>query len=557
MKKFFLVGFILSCYASYGHFGEILKSDKKLQNIENLKVYNIDQCEKQIELYLKQENIPKGIENWLKLSSAIIAQKKEDTYSATILVEELKLQDIEDPFLKAYLLYVDALLHIPIKNLAVSLEFALEAKEMFDALNEFQYAADCYSLLARIYTSLGQQNEAINALEASIHIHKSTRDSLRLAGDYHNLALALQGSFPDSINTLIRRAIRLNNNSGNTFWEANNHFILSTHLKSLNQDSLAFFEMTSAENLYTSVNLNHMALQSRLYKANMLFSDGLIDSAYTEYQNIIILNEEQNIGLDLESAFANLAEIEYRKGNLETYRSYSQRAKLISDSLLKLVNNNTISIIEIRNKYRFKQNELTLANERVKIKSRAKTIWIIVISSLLTLSLILAYIIYKSRKLVKDRGELNQLKLEQDLELKQKELTLSVMGQIKQNTTLDNLSDLIQKIDEEAPSRLKPKLQRAKRILKHDSKAELWKEFETRFTSVHADFYERLKNLGPELSPAEVKVCAFLKLGLNTKEIASLLHKTPASIEVDRSRIRKKLGLTSQEVNLTTFIQEI
>jgi DNA-binding CsgD family transcriptional regulator len=289
----------------------------------------------------------------------------------------------------------------------------------------------------------------------------------------------------------------------------------------------------------------------------MLFSDGLIDSAYTEYQNIIILNEEQNIGLDLESAFANLAEIEYRKGNLETYRSYSQRAKLISDSLLKLVNNNTISIIEIRNKYRFKQNELTLANERVKIKSRAKTIWIIVISSLLTLSLILAYIIYKSRKLVKDRGELNQLKLEQDLELKQKELTLSVMGQIKQNTTLDNLSDLIQKIDEEAPSRLKPKLQRAKRILKHDSKGELWKEFETRFTSVHADFYERLKNLGPELSPAEVKVCAFLKLGLNTKEIASLLHKTPASIEVDRSRIRKKLGLTSQEVNLTTFIQEI
>ncbi len=80
--------------------------------------------------------------------------------------------------------------------------------------------------------------------------------------------------------------------------------------------------------------------------------------------------------------------------------------------------------------------------------------------------------------------------------------------------------------------------------------------FETQFRDVHADFYNRLHNLHPDLTPTEKKICTFLKMNLNTKEIAVLLLSTPASIEVTRAKIRKKLNLDHSEC-LTGYIAGI
>jgi DNA-binding response OmpR family regulator len=80
--------------------------------------------------------------------------------------------------------------------------------------------------------------------------------------------------------------------------------------------------------------------------------------------------------------------------------------------------------------------------------------------------------------------------------------------------------------------------------------------FETQFKDVHTDFYERLDEKHPELTPTEKKICTFLKMNMNTKEIAVLLLSTPASIEVTRSRIRKKFGLEHFQ-SLTEYIAGI
>ena len=80
--------------------------------------------------------------------------------------------------------------------------------------------------------------------------------------------------------------------------------------------------------------------------------------------------------------------------------------------------------------------------------------------------------------------------------------------------------------------------------------------FETQFRDVHADFYERLDDQHPELTPTEKKICTFLKMNLNTKEIAVLLLSSPASIEVARAKIRKKIGLHHSQ-SLTEYISAI
>jgi len=73
---------------------------------------------------------------------------------------------------------------------------------------------------------------------------------------------------------------------------------------------------------------------------------------------------------------------------------------------------------------------------------------------------------------------------------------------------------------------------------------ENWQHFQLSFDAVHSSFIQILAEAHPELSPAEVKLCIFLRLGMNTKDISNLLYLNPESVKVARYRLRKKLGLT-------------
>lgn len=82
-----------------------------------------------------------------------------------------------------------------------------------------------------------------------------------------------------------------------------------------------------------------------------------------------------------------------------------------------------------------------------------------------------------------------------------------------------------------------------------------WEQFEYHFDQVHGDFLSRLRSDFHDLSPNEQKLCAFLRLNLNTKDMANLLGITTRGVEVARYRLRKKLNL-SKGKNLSKFILE-
>jgi hypothetical protein len=92
--------------------------------------------------------------------------------------------------------------------------------------------------------------------------------------------------------------------------------------------------------------------------------------------------------------------------------------------------------------------------------------------------------------------------------------------------------------------------------LKTELSPNSWKEFEIQFNDVHPGFQNQLLKRFPELSPSERRLCSFLRLDMNTREIASLTGQTFKSIEVARTRIRKKMNL-SREENLSNFIASI
>lgn len=80
-----------------------------------------------------------------------------------------------------------------------------------------------------------------------------------------------------------------------------------------------------------------------------------------------------------------------------------------------------------------------------------------------------------------------------------------------------------------------------------------WHEFELRFSEVHPDFYRNIKTKHPQLTPGEIRLCSLLKLNMVSKEIASLTQLSPQSINVARSRIRKKMNLENDD-NLVNYL---
>jgi DNA-binding CsgD family transcriptional regulator len=75
------------------------------------------------------------------------------------------------------------------------------------------------------------------------------------------------------------------------------------------------------------------------------------------------------------------------------------------------------------------------------------------------------------------------------------------------------------------------------------------------FNSVNSAFFNKLKDSYPELSPNDLKFCAYLRLNLSSKEMAQLMNVTIKAIEVGRYRLRKKLKL-KPETNLFEFLTE-
>ena len=80
--------------------------------------------------------------------------------------------------------------------------------------------------------------------------------------------------------------------------------------------------------------------------------------------------------------------------------------------------------------------------------------------------------------------------------------------------------------------------------------------FKEAFNNADKNFIKKVKSLHSDLTPNDLRLCAYLRLNLSSKEIAPLLNISPRSVEVKRYRLRKKMNL-DHNANLTNYILEI
>lgn len=149
-------------------------------------------------------------------------------------------------------------------------------------------------------------------------------------------------------------------------------------------------------------------------------------------------------------------------------------------------------------------------------------------------------------------ARLEKEKLEKEIKHKQKELASTTMNVAKKNELILELKNLLltNKDKFSNQQRYRSFIKKLNSSINDD---EDWRNFEVNFKELHEDFFEILLQRYSNLTPKDLKLCAYLKMNLSSKEIAPLMGITIRGVEIHRYRLRKKLKLDSSR-NISNFL---
>jgi ligand-binding sensor domain-containing protein/DNA-binding CsgD family transcriptional regulator len=145
------------------------------------------------------------------------------------------------------------------------------------------------------------------------------------------------------------------------------------------------------------------------------------------------------------------------------------------------------------------------------------------------------------QQLMKLRNE----QLTQDFDAKNKELAVSTMSLLKKDELLALIKeDLKGSTAEGGNNNIKSVISTITRNITEDKS---WTVFKDAFDTADKDFLKKVKTAHPSLTPNDLRLCAYLRLNLSSKEIAPLINISVRSVEIKRYRLRKKMELTHEQ----------
>ncbi|MEG1571960.1 MAG: tetratricopeptide repeat protein [Bacteroidales bacterium] len=323
------------------------------------------------------------------------------------------------------------------------------------------------------------------------------------------------------------------------------------------------------------------------YDRDLVSTYGLISQIYAQQHKNEKAKEYLLKAEDLANGLTNNFLLEEVYGNLVNYyasikdyeKAYQYQKKLIDirDSLDMANSQKKISDVEFLYETERKEKEHKLLLNQLSLeKYRIQKQSILSISLIALVLAVFSTLWYRSvskgkvreahlvlaekQKLLHEQEkhilEEKEKELEQTIEQRNRELTSKVIYLVKNNefimSIVAELRSLLLEM-ENKDIRRKEHVRQILAKLRQQSNTGSWEEFKFYFEQVHHSFYENLLNKYPDLTAKDLRLCAFLRLGLSTKEISAITFREIRSIDSARNRLRKKMNLSSEE-NLTEFL---
>lgn len=366
-----------------------------------------------------------------------------------------------------------------------------------------------YSNLAEIEAKEGNHVKALTMLDEFLQYNTVSKDTVNLIFGYENI-----GSIHDKLND----------------WQpAIKNFEEGIKLASAIESN---FDLAS---LYNKLGIAYFNYQPE--------SDLSLFYLQKCYE---ISHKNQFLKFEL-AASEKLAELYEKRNNTQKALHYLHIAKSLSESSIKEENNKRAAELEFDYNQRMQQKMIIAKQNRKENYFIASIVFLLLFSTII----FLMFKLQKSR--TKKRIAENEL-LAKQLEEKNRQLSNNAIQMYKAKEFIQSTQKELNQIElKDGESGSKRLLSKIIDDLKKGTRGFNEKEFEKILMETDGEFYRRLLVKVPNLSKNEIRLCTFLKMNLSSKEISGITQQSIHSIDVARSRLRKKLDLPP-DASLTNFL---
>jgi tetratricopeptide (TPR) repeat protein/DNA-binding CsgD family transcriptional regulator len=484
------------------------------------------------------------------------------------------------------------------ENYIVAYNLMVESQDGFDKTGDINWYAKSCLELGKIYERQFEFEKALEALLKALEIFRNMGDSTKLAEAYNIIGInyydqkeydKAYGNFQDAM--MIRLQLKdeaglasIYNNIGEIYRHKNE---LTPALEYFNKSIKINNRINRTQSL--AINYDNMGniytLLGKFDSANLYLNESLRLSKIRKDEEMVSLSY---IGkgilfrhLNKNNEALHYFDSGYQIAQTNGYLIHMQDAAYELSELYKDINQYKLayqyhkvfkkvgdSLFDIRNQERIAQLEMKLIFEHeTKIneiqQEKIRYMYFLLAFGLLSL-LIIFILVYgrlrikiKHSKIQQENLLLESQQLRKEIDIKNRELATNVMYLVKKNELINFISEKLLKAKSVFKKERQEIVQEIILELQSSIDTDIWKTFEERFRAVHKEFYQKLNDSFPLLTENDKKLCALLRLNLSTKDIAAITHQNPNSIDVARTRLRKKLNISNKEITLVSFLESI
>lgn len=428
-----------------------------------------------------------------------------------------------------------------------AIENLLKAYSLFEALGDKQWMAKVQSDLSLVYQSMNEKEKSIESINKATSYAFQIADSSLLSTIYTNKS-SIFYHFKNIDSALYNGKIALAYKKALKQKRGTNLMLLNLGLIMAEYDSLlddGLKYMLEAKTLALDdgvmisdvvANLIYIYWRKKDLKKCYAYIDSAVWAA-DSVDNDYTLQAVHRMAQEIYSEFG-----EMDKAYDHLLKEYEMDKKLRGLSVQK-----RFEVLELNY-----ENEKGLRHiaelEKEQTETQFRYTIAILISLFTVLTAVLIYVVTKRNAKIREK----ELILE--LEHKKRELASYAINFVQKNTLFGELKDHINELHKSMGPESAKEIKQIKSLIEDNYRADKeWENFKLRFEEVHEDFFANLSRKFPDLGNAEVKLCALLRLNLNLKESSHVLGISPDSVKTARHRLRKKLGLNTED-NLVQFL---
>lgn len=277
---------------------------------------------------------------------------------------------------------------------------------------------------------------------------------------------------------------------------------------------------------------------------------------------LIIVKKAKNKRLERD-VYRTLITYYEKTNNYKQANNFTKAYVKLKDSLQRAFNNKEIEDLKIAYQTEKKETTLKLQEEEIKTlyvqaqnDKLTKTLYGIGMISFIAIAALIYFLFKQRMKKRRLTYEKQQEIYKQKIEFKQRELVSQTLHLVQKKTFLQEMQESLESIKKN-PKLFESEFKRLIMLLKKENATDKdWETFKSYFSEVHNNFDVKLKNIAGEITDKEIRLAAFLRMNLSTKEIAAMLNVLPDSVKKSKYRLKNKLGLDKDQ-DLIPFLSSL